>query len=855
MSENSSSSKVTADHLRRGAYLYVRQSTLYQVANNTESARRQYDLRGRAVALGWPADKIVVIDIDQGQSGASAADREGFQRLVAEVSLGRAGIVLGLECSRLARNNADWHALLRLCAFNNTLICDEDGLYDPATINDRLLLGLKGTMSEAELHFIRARLQGGLLAKAARGELAVRLPVGLIYDAVGNVTLDPDSGVRGAITHLFDTFAATGSASATVKAFAAQALLFPARHLGGPHAGELYWKALRHDHVLFVLHNPRYAGAYFYGRRRQITDADGHHRTVIKAREDWTTLIPDAHPGHISWGQFETNRATLIANAAARGSDRKAGPAREGPALLQGLVVCGRCGKRMTVRYHARADHSLVPDYACQREGIATGSPPCQSTCGAGIDAAVAELVLQSLTPLAVDTALAVSTELTRRAADADRIRATGVERARYAADAARRRYLAVDPANRLVADTLEADWNHKLRELTDAQDEYERASRNDAATLNDQQQQRIRALTEDLPTLWHDPATPMRERKRLIRLLVTDVTLIRRPEHITVHVRMPGGQQHTLTVARPLTAYEQHTTPATTLALIDELMAEHTFDEAVSILTERNVPSGWGKPFTVPSLTALCRARNIPSLRERLQAAGMLTVTEAALELGVSTDTVKTWQRRGLITSRRIDGRHEHLYHPGQPRPPLHYQAQAFARRVAEGLLSANQLADELHVSATTITRWHALGLIDAVHAGDGAPRHPSGQQRPTPAEVTAAGRPPACRNQDLLTGGQLAARLHVARCTVYKWWRQGLIHAVDVDYRGRHLYRADQRAPAQPKTAANRTAATNHTSGPQQRPETVGPSCHHRQVPRTTVGNRPSDRPTAATSTGGAV
>jgi DNA invertase Pin-like site-specific DNA recombinase len=682
MSENPNSSKVTADHLRRDAYLYVRQSTLYQVANNTESARRQYDLRGRAVALGWPADKVIVIDIDQGQSGASAADREGFQRLVAEVSLGRAGIVLGLECSRLARNNADWHALLRLCAFNNTLICDEDGLYDPATINDRLLLGLKGTMSEAELYFIRARLQGGLLAKAARGELALRLPTGLVYDAAGTVVLDPDSGVRGAIGHLFRTFAATGSASATVKAFAAQALLFPARHLSGPHAGELYWKPLRHDHVLFVLHNPRYAGAYFYGRRRQVTDAAGNHRTIIKAREDWTTLIPGAHPGYISWEQFEANQVTLIANAAARGQDRKAGPAREGPALLQGLVICGRCGKRMTVGYHARADGSLVPDYACQSEGIATGTPPCQSTCGAGIDAAVAELVLQSLTPLALQTALAVSAELTQRAADADRIRAASVERARYAAAAARRRYLAVDPSNRLVADTLEADWNHKLRELADAQDDYERASRSDAATLNEQQQQRIRALAADLPALWHNPATPMRERKRLIRLLVTDVTLIRDSQHITAHVRLPGGQQHTLTVPRPLTAYEQHTTPAATLALIDELMTEHTYDQAVTILRERNIRSGWDKPFSVASLRALCRARNIPSLRERLQAAGMLTLAQAAEDLGAAPATVKRWQRAGLITGRRVDGRREYLYHPGQNCPPGNARRDATLRR-----------------------------------------------------------------------------------------------------------------------------------------------------------------------------
>jgi hypothetical protein len=328
-----------------------------------------------------------------------------------------------------------------------------------------------------------------------------------------------------------------------------------------------------------------------------------YHRTLTKARQDWTTLIPDAHPGYISWDQFETNQATLTANAAAHGEDRNAGPAREGPALLQGLVICGKCGRRMSVNYHRHCTGTLVPDYTCQREGIATGTPPCQSTSGAGIDAAVTELVLASLTPLAVQTALAVSTELAARAAEADRIRATSVQRAQHAADAARRRYLAVDPSNRLVADTLEADWNHKLRELADAQDDYERASSRDAATLSDQQQQRIRALTEDLPALWHDPATPMRERKRLIRLLVTDVTLIRSSEHITAHVRLPGGQQHTLTVPRPRTAAELHTTPAATLALIDELMAQHTFDEAITVLHERNILTGWGKPYEAPRI------------------------------------------------------------------------------------------------------------------------------------------------------------------------------------------------------------------------------------------------------------
>ena len=376
------SGKVTAARLRRDAYLYIRQSTLYQVANNTESTARQYDLRGRAVALGWPADRIHVIDIDQGHSGASSADREGFQHLVAEVSLGRAGIILGLECSRLARNNADWHRLLQICAHNDTLILDEDGLYDPTSFNDRLLLGMKGQLSEAELHFLRARLRGGILAKARRGELRLPLPIGLAYDSRGETVLDPDGGVRQAISLLFDTFTATGSAFAVVRAFRQAQLTFPARHRGGPRAGELYFRTLTHDQVLKILHNPCYAGAYCYGRARHITDLDGHHHTLIKPAEDWTVLLPDHHPGYITWPRYQANLQVLAANAAARGDNRTAGPAREGPALLQGLIVCGRCGRRMTVRYHTRADSTIVPDYVCQNDGISNAGRSA-STCPA----------------------------------------------------------------------------------------------------------------------------------------------------------------------------------------------------------------------------------------------------------------------------------------------------------------------------------------------------------------------------------------------------------------------------------------------------------------------------------------
>jgi DNA invertase Pin-like site-specific DNA recombinase len=445
MLTDTAASKVTAAHLSRRAVLYVRQSSLKQVIHNTESAIRQYDLRGKAIALGWDAGQVTVIDIDQGQSGASAADREGFQQLVAEVSLGRTGIVLGLECSRLARNNADWHQLLELCAMTGTLICDEDGLYDPRAFNDRLVLGMKGQISEAELHFIKARLRGGQLSKARRGELVMPPPVGLVYDAAGKVILDPDTAIQGALTRLFTTFEATGSATACVKAFRADGLLFPWRHLKGPRKGEIDWQPLAHHTVLRVLHNPRYAGAFTYGRRTSQVLPGGKVTSRQLPRDQWTAFIPGAHPGYITLDQYNANVAKLVANAAAHGRDRAAGPPREGAALLQGIIVCGRCGNRMTVRYHTRSGREL-PTYACQRDGIENARRPCALIPGHALDEHVGQLLLDTLTPLAVEAALQVSAELEQRAADADKLRAAHVERARYHADLARRRYVAVDP-------------------------------------------------------------------------------------------------------------------------------------------------------------------------------------------------------------------------------------------------------------------------------------------------------------------------------------------------------------------------------------------------------------------------
>jgi len=779
--------KISAARLARDAYLYVRQSTLYQVANNTESTLRQYDLKGRAIALGWPPERVHVIDIDQGHSGASAADREGFQHLVAEVSLGRAGIVLGLECSRLARNNADWHRLLQICAHNDTLICDEDGLYDPTSFNDRLILGMKGQISEAELYYLRARMQGGLLAKASRGELRTRLPIGLVYDPAGNVTPDPDAGVRQAVQLVFDTFTATGSARAVVKSFADAELTFPGRHLSGPHHGQLYWKHLRHGEVLDLLHNPAYAGAYAYGRHKHTTDLDGRRHSTLKPVDQWTVLIHDHHPGYLSWAQYEHNQQVLAANAAARGDQRTAGPAREGPALLQGLVICGRCGNRMSVGYHTRSGGVLVPDYHCQRESIGAAVPECQAVTGAGIDAAIAALVLDTLTPLALEVALSVSDELITHAEQADALRAGHVQRAQHAADAARRRYLAVDAGNRLVADTLEADWNTALRDLATAQDDYAKA-RTTADTLTEAQRQRIRALATDFPTIWNDPATPARERKRLIRLLVTDVTLTRHPDGVTAAVRLPGGQQHTLHLPRPHTAWELHTTDPATVTLIDRLLDDHPLDEIVAILNDRGLTGGWGRPFTPANLAELCRARHLTSHADRLRAQGMLSTGQIAADLAVTPATILKWRHAGLITGRRIDGRSEHLYHPGQHRPDRPRLAAGRPAGTAQ-LLTSSQLAAKLAVTACTVTRWHDLGLIDSPARDQRGFRlyHPD-QTRPTPAEVTAANRPPGTGRA--ITGGQLAVRLSVSRSTIYKWYRLGLIEALGVDTTGRHLY-----------------------------------------------------------------
>ena len=640
--------KITAAHLSRMAYLYVRQSTLRQVFENTESTKRQYALRERAVALGWTLDRIVVIDSDLGQSGASAADREGFQRLVTEVSLGRVGIVLGLEVSRLARNNTDWHRLLELCALSDTLILDEDGLYDPAHFNDRLLLGLKGTMSEAELHVLKARLRGGILSRARRGELKQMVPVGFVHDAQDRVILDPDLQVQGAVRLFFETFRRTGSCLAVVKEFHAKELLFPRRLRSGAHKGELVWTDLLHCRARQIIHNPRYAGAFVFGRTKHRRLPSGKYSSRQVPSEEWI-LLRDMHPGYISWEEYLSNLERVKGNALAWGTDRHRGPAREGTALLQGLVICGSCGERMSVRYHMHHNQQ-IPTYWCGRRPMHRGELGlCQTVHGGALDAAIGDIIIEAMTPFAIDIALGVQQELANRQEEADRQRRQHVERAKYEAELAQRRFMKVDPENRLVADALEADWNMKLRALSAAQDAYEKAAEADVSVVTDAERAELIALATDFPRLWRDPRTQMKDKKRMLRLLVEDVTLSK-GDTLHVDIRFVGGATRSLDLPLPKSCVELRTTDAAVVKEIDHLIDTYTDQEIADLLNERGVRTVVPTPWTGTRIGRLRHYYHLTDRRTRLRAQGLLTPEEVAARYDVVVHTVHMWRRRGLL-------------------------------------------------------------------------------------------------------------------------------------------------------------------------------------------------------------
>jgi DNA invertase Pin-like site-specific DNA recombinase len=644
--------KIRADHLQRNAYLYVRQSSVRQLYEHAESTKRQYALADRAVALGWPRANIITIDSDLGQSGSSVANRDGFKKLVAEVGMGHAGIVIGIEVSRLARNSSDWHRLLEICALSETLILDEDGVYEPNDFNDRLVLGLKGTMSEAELHYLKARMWGGRLAKAKRGELRTALPVGFQYADNNVVILDPDRQVQQVMRTFFETFEKKRSARGVLQSFREQQILFPSKVRTGSHRGEVVWGPLLYTRAIQMLHNPHYAGVFSYGRIKTRHTPEGRTKYAHLPPEKWHACIRDAHAAYISFERWEENQKILAGNAQAYGADRRSGPPREGPALLQGLVLCGKCGRRMQVNYRKRFQR-LEGSYLCGLTRNA-GGPPCQSVSGRTIDRAVTELLLRSFTPESVELAFQIQHELRQRAEAIDLMRRQHLQRLEYEASSARRRYLQVDPSNRLVADTLEADWNTKLRAVQEAQEDYQQQKETDAHLLGEEAKKQIVALATDFRGLWSNPHASQKDRKRIARHLIEDVTVTKAADRrILVQVRFRGGATETMEVDAPLPAPELFRTSRQTIDRIDSLLDSYHDSGVAAVLNAEGHRGARGIAFSRASIGNIRRKHGLRSFTDRLHAQKLFTVKEIARKLDVSPGKAFVWAKQGILDAK----------------------------------------------------------------------------------------------------------------------------------------------------------------------------------------------------------
>ncbi len=644
--------KITSAHRSRTALVYIRQSTLVQVRDNTESTARQYDLASRAVELGWAPPDVVVVDEDLGRSGGFGKARSGFRELVSRVCLGGVGAVLGLEVSRLARSSAEFARLLELARLTSTLVIDADGVYDLADVNDRLLLGLKGTLSEAELHLIASRLHGAKLAAAGRGELRLPLPVGLVHDDDGRPVLDPDEQVRGAVSDVFAAFAQTGSAYGTVAAFTGRG--FPYRVYGGAWAGQLRFRPLSHARVLQIVTNPVYAGAYAYGRRRTThrVEPDGTVRTGSRkaGRAEWLVLIQDHHEGYISWQRYLDNEAKLTANHTRRG----ARPPREGPPLCQGIINCGVCGGRMGTAY--RFDRYCFYDCFAARRDHATTSG-CRGISARTVDDAVTGRFLQAVTGEQISLALAAAEEVAARHTRSHRAAELAVARARYEADRAERTFSQVEPENRLVARTLETRWESKLAALAEAELALQTAQ---SARPPLPERDRLLAIAADLPRLWDAPSTSAKDRKRLLRSLIADITLL--PGDDTEHARI-GIRWHT-GATEEITA--QRTGPGRTsreaMEIIRAKAATTTDAELAAELNAAGLTTGRGHRFDAK---AVHRARNANGVRAPWSAGacdGSITIPQACQKLGLSKDTLLDWIHTGKLAAHQTPARRWHI-------------------------------------------------------------------------------------------------------------------------------------------------------------------------------------------------
>jgi DNA invertase Pin-like site-specific DNA recombinase len=657
------SDKVQPWHRDRLAVVYVRQSTAQQVLDHQESTRLQYGLVRRAEALGWAPERVLVIDDDLGKSGASAEGRAGFQRLVSEVSLDHVGIIFGVEMSRLARSNVDWHRLLELCALFRTLIADLDGVYDSAQYNDRLLLGLKGTMSEAELHILKQRMHQGRLSKARRGELRFPLPVGYVWRG-GEIAFDPDEQVQEVVRLVFRKFEERGTLGSTLRYLAEHDIRLGVRVREGPGKGDLVWRRPNRMTLQMLLKHPLYAGAYVYGRRQvdPRRQRAGRPRTgrVVNAAEDWLVLLPDHVPAYLSWAQYEANQARLDAN---RARAEAMGAVRDGTALLAGLVYCARCGCRMSVHYgggHRRQS------YECTLRRSNYGEPYCQHLPGACLDEFVSRQVLVALEPAALEVSLAAVERLEEERAGLLRLWQQRLERAHYESERAARQYHVVEPENRLVARSLERAWEEKLAAQQRLEEDYQRFLRQEPHALTAAERDAIRRLAADIPALWGAPATTAAERKEILRQVVERVVVAAEgpSEQVRVRIVWVGGGETEGIVVRPITElanlsyYPQ---------LCQRLAALSDRGLSVSAIAEQLQADGFAPvragvrigPQGVRELQqrlGLRQRRSHTADRSGLGPNEWL-VAELMSMVGIAKSTIHTWIQRGWVRVRREEG------------------------------------------------------------------------------------------------------------------------------------------------------------------------------------------------------
>ena len=706
--------KVTTSHLSRIAIVYVRQSSPTQVEQNRESTARQYALKQRAETLGWPADRITVIDEDLGLSGATAHHRNGFGRMAAEVALAHVGIVLGLEVSRLARNNADWYRLLDLCSMSDTLIGDADGVYHPSLFNDRLLLGLKGTMSEAELHVLRARLDGGIRNKAARGELRRGLPVGFVWgDEDGEVLLHPDEAVKAAVRAVFERFQEFGSARRVWLWFRSEGLSFPLQLHG---SAPIRWVAPTYTAIWNVLRNPVYAGAYAYGktRREQIVDEHGNtrKRTRHLPRKQWAVLIPEHHDGYIDWPTFETNQVRLAANTHPQPHQAGTGALREGAALLQGLAVCGHCGRKLHTHYRGRHQ---TPGYHCSNKGIENGRGVyCLNVGGIQIDDAVTQAFLSAIAPAGVNAAMQAAERLQSDHDGALAQWRLALERAEYDAQRAERRYRSVDPENRLVARGLESRWEESLRDLEHARAELTRREHQRPHPITPEQRRRLLVLGEDLSKVWHAPSTSLRDKKELLRTLLEEVSVgvYREQYRALVKLRWRGGMLTEIDVSLPRSRPATVRTNEDTIALVRRL-AQHYDDATIAgVLNRQGRVSASGLRFTQNLIGNLRRSWDIPRcpVPKDSSTGELMNIKQAARELGIAPSTIHRWLKDGFIAGEQLT-----------PNAPWRIRVNDTLRRrivqeTPDGYVPMQEATKHLGVTRQTVLHRVKRGELDAV-------------------------------------------------------------------------------------------------------------------------------------------